>query len=158
MEDLGSIPRLERSPGEGNGNPLQYACLQNPHGQRSLAGCSLWGRKESHMTEQLSTAHSTEAKKHHPEKESLLQTSPSPTSPKPSELLFDGRKCIRFVFCVLDVYSMFVWCMVYFSSLLKFFPVSLLAFYREKFSMKVIVLFSICPAVSPVFVFPLSEV
>ena len=29
-EDLGSIPRLGRSPGEGNGNPLQYACLENP--------------------------------------------------------------------------------------------------------------------------------
>ena len=28
--DLGSIPRLERSPGEGNGNPLQYSCLENP--------------------------------------------------------------------------------------------------------------------------------
>ena len=27
--DPGSIPRLERSPGEGNGNPLQYSCLQN---------------------------------------------------------------------------------------------------------------------------------
>ena len=28
--DLGSIPELERSPGEGNGNPLQYSCLENP--------------------------------------------------------------------------------------------------------------------------------
>ena len=28
--DLGSIPSLGRSPGEGNGNPLQYSCLQNP--------------------------------------------------------------------------------------------------------------------------------
>ena len=28
--DLGSIPGLERSPGEGNGNPLQYYCLENP--------------------------------------------------------------------------------------------------------------------------------
>ena len=28
--DLGSIPRSGRSPGEGNGNPLQYSCLQNP--------------------------------------------------------------------------------------------------------------------------------
>ena len=27
---LGSIPRLGRSPGEGNGNPLQYSCLENP--------------------------------------------------------------------------------------------------------------------------------
>ena len=29
MEDLGSIPGLGRSPGEGNGNPLQYSCLEN---------------------------------------------------------------------------------------------------------------------------------
>ena len=28
--DLGSIPCWERSPGEGNGNPLQYSCLENP--------------------------------------------------------------------------------------------------------------------------------
>ena len=28
--DLGSILRLGRSPGEGNGNPLQYTCLENP--------------------------------------------------------------------------------------------------------------------------------
>ena len=28
--DLGSIPRLVRFPGEGNGNPLQYSCLENP--------------------------------------------------------------------------------------------------------------------------------
>ena len=39
--DLGSIPELGRSPGEGNGNPLQYSCLENPHGQRSLVG-SWW--------------------------------------------------------------------------------------------------------------------
>ena len=36
--------------GEGNGNPLQYSCLENPHGQRSLAGHSPWGHKESDMT------------------------------------------------------------------------------------------------------------
>ena len=28
--DLGSVPGLVRSPGEGNGNPLQYPCLENP--------------------------------------------------------------------------------------------------------------------------------
>ena len=36
--DPGSIPALERSPGGGHGNPLRYSCLENPHGQRSLAG------------------------------------------------------------------------------------------------------------------------
>ena len=54
--DLSSIPGLERSPGGGPGNTLQYSCLENSHGQRSLGGYSPWGRKESAMTEQLSTA------------------------------------------------------------------------------------------------------
>ena len=39
--DVGSIPELGRSPGGGNGNPLQYSCLENPQGQRSLLGYSL---------------------------------------------------------------------------------------------------------------------
>ena len=34
--DPGSIPGSGRSPGEGNGNALQYSCLENPYGQRSL--------------------------------------------------------------------------------------------------------------------------
>ena len=53
---LGSIPRLGRSPGGGHDNPLQYSCLKNPHGQRSLAGYSPWGHKELDMTKQLNTA------------------------------------------------------------------------------------------------------
>ena len=53
--DLDLIPGLGRSAGGGHGNPLQYSCLQNPHGQRSLAGCNPWGHKESHTTERLST-------------------------------------------------------------------------------------------------------
>ena len=36
-----------RSPGEVMGYPLQYSCLENPHGQRSLAGYGPWGCKES---------------------------------------------------------------------------------------------------------------
>ena len=51
--DPGLIPGLGRSPGEGNDNPLQYSCLENSHGQRSLVGYSQLGRKESDMTEQL---------------------------------------------------------------------------------------------------------
>ena len=54
--DLGLIPGLRRSPGGGHGNPLQYSCLENPYGQRSLAGYSPWGRQELDTTEQLSTA------------------------------------------------------------------------------------------------------
>ena len=52
--DLGLIPGLGRSPGEGHGNPLQCSCLENPHGQRSLAG--QWDRKELGTTERLSIA------------------------------------------------------------------------------------------------------
>ena len=52
---LGLIPVLGRSPGGGNGNPLQYSCLENPHGHRSLVGYSPWGHKESDTTERLST-------------------------------------------------------------------------------------------------------
>ena len=51
--DLGLIPGL----GGGHGNPLQHSCRENPHGQRSLAGYSLWGHKELDTTEGLSTAH-----------------------------------------------------------------------------------------------------
>ena len=39
------LAALGRSPGEGNDNPLQYSCLKNPHGQRSLVGYSSWNHK-----------------------------------------------------------------------------------------------------------------
>ena len=55
IRDVGSTPGSGRSPGGGPGNPLQYSCLENPRGQRSLAGYNPWGRKESDTTEQLST-------------------------------------------------------------------------------------------------------
>ena len=51
--DLGLISGLGRSPGEGNGNPFQVFFPGKSHGQRSLAGYSSWGLKESDMTEQL---------------------------------------------------------------------------------------------------------
>ena len=53
--DLDSIPALGRSPGEGNGNPLQYSS----HGQRSLVGYSPWDRKELDVTEQLTHTQSS---------------------------------------------------------------------------------------------------
>ena len=49
--DPGSIPGSGRFPGGGHGNPLQYSCLENHPGQRSLAGYSPWGRKELDMSE-----------------------------------------------------------------------------------------------------------
>ena len=50
-----SVPGLGRSPGGGYGNPLQYFCLDNSHGQKTLAGYSPWGCKESDTAERLST-------------------------------------------------------------------------------------------------------
>ena len=47
--DLGSIPGSGRSPGEGNGNPLQCSCLENPMDGGSWS----WGHKESDTTERL---------------------------------------------------------------------------------------------------------
>ena len=55
LRHLGSIPGLGSSPRGGHGNPLQYSCLENPHGQRSLEGYRPWGCKESNTTEQRST-------------------------------------------------------------------------------------------------------
>ena len=52
--DLGLISRLGRSPGEGNGNPLQYSCLENPMDREAMDRCySPWGCKESDTTEPL---------------------------------------------------------------------------------------------------------
>ena len=47
--DFGLVPGLGRSPGEGNGSPLHYSCLENPM-ERSQVGYSLWGRRESDTT------------------------------------------------------------------------------------------------------------
>ena len=45
---LGLIPGLGWSPGGGHGYPLQYSCLENPHGQRNLEGCSPWSQRVGH--------------------------------------------------------------------------------------------------------------
>ena len=46
--DQGLVPGLGRSPGERNGNPLQYSCLENSMDREaSLADYSPWGCKES---------------------------------------------------------------------------------------------------------------
>ena len=52
--DISLIPGARRSPGGGNGNPLIFLPGKS-HGQRSLAGYSPWGCKESDMTEHVCT-------------------------------------------------------------------------------------------------------
>ena len=49
--DMGPIPESGRSPGEGNGNPLQYSCLENP--TEKPGGLQSTGCKESDTTEWL---------------------------------------------------------------------------------------------------------
>ena len=51
LRNAGLIPGLGRSPGGRHGNPLQYSCLENPHGQRSLVGYSPLGCRESEATQ-----------------------------------------------------------------------------------------------------------
>ena len=61
--DVGLIPGLERSPGEGSGIPLQYSCLGNPMDRGAWTGYSPWGLKELDLTEQLTHTH-THTHKH----------------------------------------------------------------------------------------------
>ena len=56
-QDSGLIPRLGRYPGGGHGSPFQCSCLQNPCGQRILAGYSSQGHRESDTTEVTQHAH-----------------------------------------------------------------------------------------------------
>ena len=59
VRDLNSIPGSGRSPGGGNGNPLQYPVYLpgKSHGQRSLVGYSPWSHKQSDTNEQLTHTH-----------------------------------------------------------------------------------------------------
>ena len=51
VRDVGSIPESGRSPGEGNGNPLQDSCLGNPMDRGAWrVTYSTWGCKESDTT------------------------------------------------------------------------------------------------------------
>ena len=56
---LNIVLLIHHTPGGGHGNPLQYSCLENPHGQRSLADYSPGCHKELDMIERLSTIHHT---------------------------------------------------------------------------------------------------
>ena len=48
--DTGSTPVWERFPGEGNGNPLQYSCLENPMDRAGWRATVHWVAKELDMT------------------------------------------------------------------------------------------------------------
>ena len=54
IRDTDLIPWSGTAPGGGHGDSLQYSCLENLQGQRSLVGYSPWGHKESDTTERLS--------------------------------------------------------------------------------------------------------
>ena len=58
--DTGSIPGSGRAPGEGNGNPLQYSCLENFMDRGAWRAIVPWGHKESDRTE--TSEHSTHNK------------------------------------------------------------------------------------------------
>ena len=62
--DIGSIPGWERFLGEGHVNPLQYSCLENVHGQRSLEGYSPWRCEESDTTEHTHGGYRLEIMRH----------------------------------------------------------------------------------------------
>ena len=49
----GFDPWVGKIPGEGNGNPLRYSCLENPMDREGLVGYSPWGHKELDTTEQF---------------------------------------------------------------------------------------------------------
>ena len=56
QENAGSIPGSGRSPGEGNGNPLQYYCLENPKDRRAWMATVHGIAKESDMTSRLNNS------------------------------------------------------------------------------------------------------
>ena len=59
VKDFGSIPGLGRPLGEGNGNPLQYSCLENPMERGAWWAIVHGVTKESNMTEWLNSSNSS---------------------------------------------------------------------------------------------------
>ena len=55
--DLGSIPGLGRSPGEGNGNPLQYSCLENPMDRGAWQATVHWVTKSRTRLSDFTSLH-----------------------------------------------------------------------------------------------------
>ena len=57
--NVGSIPGLGRSPGKGNGNPLQYSFLDNSTDRGAWQAPRPWGHKELDITERLTHTHTS---------------------------------------------------------------------------------------------------
>ena len=99
--DLGSVPGSGRFPGEGNGNPLQYSCLEKSHGRRNLVstGSQRIGARLSDFTQSLTHAAAAAAK--------LLQSCPilRPYRRQPTRLLrswhFPGKSTGVVCHCLL---------------------------------------------------------
>ena len=93
LRDAGTIPGSGRSPGGGNGNPLQYSCLENPMNREAWAGYSPWGPQKSDMTKSDLIHHTKDRK---------WGESPGPTYdrhawdfylPPPSTLMTRQQEC-----------------------------------------------------------------
>ena len=95
--DLGSIPGMGRSPGGGHGSPLQYSCLENPHGQRSLAGYNPWGSER--VGHDQVTKHSTAP---------LMQRGSNFSKSSPILVIFWGF-CLLYFFIFIMAILMYVW-------------------------------------------------
>ena len=61
-EDAGLTPGSGRAPGEGNVNPLQYSCLENPQHRGAPVGYSPWHHKEMDISK--ASERSTHTKRH----------------------------------------------------------------------------------------------
>ena len=84
-------------PGAGNGNPLPYSCLENPHGQRSLEGYSPRGHKESDTTERLNN-NISESQRTPGRQIPPLCFLACLSAPQPQPLLFISRLSLQDVF------------------------------------------------------------
>ena len=71
--DAGSIPESGRSPGEGNGNPLQYSCLENPM-DRGAWWATVYGAAELDTTEATSWENYMQVRKQQLEMDMEQQT------------------------------------------------------------------------------------
>ena len=96
--DEGSIPGLGGSPGEGNGNPLQYSCLENPMDRGAWRAAVHGVTKESDMTEQLNNIIGPSVKCCFPETLSVYSStsegSLKSSSRAPEQVLFYRNVCL----------------------------------------------------------------